>query len=156
MGAGRRQETPGSETKDFIAHGTASNRCLHVCEVPSPRSHGATQSTPGGSCTSNELTSQPRNTEVGEVIAFTAGGSKCILFPGEDFSSSRKVAYLQKQPWEMSWEMSDEVLALLTYSAKMFRCPRPMVDCFSHYLEILLLRLYYQYNVMLCWWWEGL
>ena len=67
-----------------------------------PKAHGATQRIPAGSCTPNELMSQPRNTEFGEFIAFIASGSKPVLFPGENVTSSLKVAYykhnLEKWP----------------------------------------------------------
>lgn len=69
----------------------------------SPESHGAIQRMPGGSRIPNEFVLQPRNTELGGFIAFIARGSMPVLCPGEEVTSSLKVACwkhnLEKWPW---------------------------------------------------------
>lgn len=72
MDAGRRYKTPGSETKDLIAHSTASSVSFmfdHFCLVL--KFQGAPLRASGGCCARSGFASYPNNPEFRELELFT-------------------------------------------------------------------------------------
>ena len=56
LDAGRRHETSGLKTEDFITHNNSNGQNISICDSPmSPSSHRVTRQSPGDACTCSGL-----------------------------------------------------------------------------------------------------
>lgn len=64
MDAGKRRKTPGTETKDFITHGTVGSiNVIFVLATLLPHVHRGNVESPGGYCTFSVFVSQLKKSE---------------------------------------------------------------------------------------------
>lgn len=92
MNAGKKQNTPGSETKQFITHIKSSSQSLNVLMLaPKSQFREVMQRGPGESCTSRGLHYKWKLSEFRDSKSFVIGRKKnCPLLQRKTISPSFK------------------------------------------------------------------